>query len=116
MNNDELDFKEILRRLHVWHQELEPRLRAPEHAQAHGQAVQLKRQIEAALACLEFCQKHELHPARLKKAFVLPPVRDFGGEYRVMEDLDSGDCRDWLDPLMDDKREPLYAQAGDVVV
>lgn len=116
MNNDELDFDEILQRLRVWHQELEPLLRAPEHAHAHGQAIQLKRQIETALVCLEFCQEHGLHPARLKNALVLPPASVFMGEYRVMEDCDSGDCKGWLDPLINDKREPFYAQAGHVLV
>jgi hypothetical protein len=112
----ELDFEQIVNKLKTWRDELEPQLHTPSQTDAHTQAVLLKRQIENAVHFLEFCQQHQIQPARLKHAIVLPETRSFGGEYRVMDDEDSRNLEDWKDPIMDGESAPLYLNPGNIVL
>ena len=112
----ELNFARLIERMRAWREELEPQLHEPHRESAHADALQLKRQIEAGLLCLEFCEQHGLHPLRLQKALVLPPPRSFGGEYRVVDDEDSGDPNDWVNPTIHGKQEALYVGIGAVIV
>jgi hypothetical protein len=97
----ELDFEQIINKLKTWRDELEPQLHTPSQTDAHTQAVLLK---------------HQIQPARLKHAIVLPETRSFGGEYRVMDDEDSRNLEDWKDPIMDGESAPLYLNPGNIVL
>ncbi len=114
--SNELDFGLLLEKMRAWREEFKPQLSEPQNESAHAHTLQLKRQIEAGLVCLHFCEQHQLYAGRLQNALVLPPTRSFGGEYRVVDDEDSGDPGDWKDPGIDGTSEPLYVAGGAVIV
>lgn len=62
-----LQFDVVLAELEKRRETLKDELRAPE---THDQALQLKRQLDDAIACLKWCELHQISP--LFKVTVLP--------------------------------------------
>lgn len=84
----------VLEHLNKWREAIIPDLREPA---THEAALELKRQLDHAIACLEFCARHQIRPNC--QVTILPPTltRTLSSEYRIMEDHETEGRGTWTE-------------------
>ena len=107
----ELEFEEVIVKLRAWREEIMVELRSPE---THDKAIQLKRQLDAAINCLEFCQRHQIRPN--SEVVVLPDTQTQtpSSNYRVLEDHETDDREHWVELEINGEQLQLYP--GDIII
>lgn len=106
----ELEFKQVIAKLHEWREQMISELRSPDR----DRAIQLKRELDAAINCLEFCQRHQIHPN--SQVVVLPETQTQtpSSNYRVLEDHETDNSEHWIELEMNGK--PLHLYPGDIII
>ena len=89
-----IDFGEVISGLALWREEILSDLRSQE---THASALALKRQIDTAIACLEMCERFDIHPTA--SVTVLPDLQTMSPScaYRVVEDGETDDKQHWTE-------------------
>jgi hypothetical protein len=97
----ELRFDEVIASLRRWQESLAERLR--DSATRDG-AVQLKRQLDDAIECLELCERYQVRPNA--KVIVLPETetRSPSSEFRLIEDHESDRSEHWTEVMLNGAR------------
>ena len=75
-------------------------------------ALAYKRQVDAAIACLQWCERHQV--AGNSRVHVLPFPRNAFGEYVLLEANEDGDYL--LEAVADTQGQPISPNGGDLVV
>ena len=80
----------------------------------HDDALQAKRQLDDAVNCLQFCQRHQLRFN--SEVTVLPntQTRTPASNYRVLEDHETEARECWVELEINGK--PLHLYPGDIVI
>ncbi len=110
-NKHDLGFEEVTAKLRLWREEIVDELRSPE---THDEAIQVKRQLDAAIDCLEFCQQNQIHSN--SKVLVLPATQTQSpsSNYRVLEDHETDRQEYWVELKINN--EPLHLYPGDIII
>ena len=98
--------------LHTLQQEREnciAALRSQTDAEA---ALAYKQQLDAAIACLQWCERHQV--SGNSPVQVLPFPRNAFGEYVLLEVDENGDCLP--EPVRDRYQHTIAPDAGDLIV
>ena len=108
---NEIAFEEVTAKLRVWREQIVVELRSPD---THDEVILLKRQLDAAINCLEFCQRHQIRPN--SKVIVLPDTQTQtpSSNYRVLEDDETDDRECWIE--LEINGEPLNLYPGDIII
>jgi hypothetical protein len=82
--------------------------------QGHADAMRLKRQLDAAVAALEMCQRFQIRPEG--RVTVLPNLQTMtpACSYRVCEDNETDNPAEWIELRIDGER--LELSPGDIVI
>lgn len=109
--NHPLQFDLVIAQLEQWRDDAKDELRAPI---TRENALELKRQLDVAVECLEFCQRYQIRPTA--HVTVLPPTqtRTPSSEYRVMEDHESENREDWTEVEVDGRQ--FRPGEGDIIL
>jgi hypothetical protein len=107
----ELEFETVTAKLCAWRKEIMVEFRSPK---THDKAIQLKRQLDAAVLCLEFCQRHQIRPN--SEVVVLPDTQTQTplSNYRVLEDHETDKREHWVE--VEVNGEPLQLYPGDIII
>ena len=105
------NFAMVLQRLNLWREEVFVQLRDP---LVHAEALTLKLQFDAAIAALEFCQRHQISPEA--PVTVLPDLKTQtpSSTFRVAEDHESDDKANWVELEINNWHLELYP--GDIII
>ena len=106
-----LQFDRVIAQLEQWREDVKDELRVPATRES---ALELKRQLDVAVACLEFCQRHQIRPDC--SVTVLPPTRTRtpSSEYRIVEDHESENREDWTE--IEVNGQPLRPGEDDIIL
>lgn len=107
----QLEFETVIAKLREWREQVIVELRSPD---THDGALQVKRQIDTAISCLELCQLHQIHPSA--NVTVLPDTetRSPFGDYRIVEDHETENRECWTELKIDGHLLALYP--GDIII
>jgi len=107
----ETDFLAVILKLGLWREEAVIRLRDPE---THAEALALKRELDAAIAALELCQRFQIWPNSV--VTTLPDLQTMTPScaYRIAEDGESDDRAYWTELEIEGKHFEL--SPGDVII
>ena len=87
-------FKSVLPKLRSWRSEVIRSLADPEKQQ---ERVQLKLELDQGIACLEFCQEHDVHPNSRAIVIPNPSMMTPSSEFRLIEDNETDDRDHWIE-------------------
>lgn len=106
-----LELGDVVEQLRSWREQVMNELREPER---HDKALQTKRQLDTAIECLEFCEKHQIRPR--SEVVTLPMTRTAtpSSNYRVIEDHETEHREQWTE--LEIGGEPVNLYAGDLIV
>jgi hypothetical protein len=104
-------FALVRARLSEWRDQLVAQLPTAPDREAK---VALKKEIEEAIRCLDFCERAGIESSA--RVHVLPLLEGRGGfsEYRVMDDAETEDRSSWVEPEIDGDKRRLGP--GDLLV
>ena len=110
-NQHKLEFEAVLFKLRAWREKVIEELRSPETQTA---ALELKRQLDGAIGCLELCQLHQIRPK--SQVTVLPDTqtRTPSSTFRVLEDHETEERTCWTE--VEIGGAPLTLSAGDLIL
>lgn len=103
-------FANIITRLEDWRHEVLEGLRQSPTDEA---VLKLKLELDAAIRCLEFCERHQISPEW--QVIELPAI-DWGSfaEFRLMWDYETEDRSRWQELKINGK--PVRATPGDLLL
>ena len=104
-----LQFSQVL---HTLQQERANCIAALRHQNDDATALAYKQQLDAAIACLQWCERHQV--AGNSPVQVLPLPRNAFGEYVLLEANESGDYLP--EPVRDLHQHIIAPDAGDLIV
>jgi len=105
------DFTAVIHRLGRWRVDVITQLRDPA---AHAEALALKRELDAAIAALELCQRFQIRPEG--RVTMLPDLLTMTPScaYRVMEDQETDDRAQWVE--LEVEGYHLELSPGDIII
>ena len=105
------DFATVILKLGSWRADAVARLREPE---AHAEALALRRELDAAIAALELCQRFQIRPDA--RVTVLPDLGTMTPScaYRVMADQETDDRTQWVELEIEGYHFEL--SPGDIII
>jgi len=83
----------------------------------HGEFLQVKLELDRAIACLRFCEQYGIFEhGEDQSAIIELPVGERGGwtRYRVMDDCETNDRNEWKELQADGK--PVILGPEDIVI
>ena len=104
-----LQFSQVL---HTLQQERANCIAALRHQNDDATALAYKQQLDAAIACLQWCERHQV--SGNSPVQVLPFPRNAFGEYVLLEADESGDYLP--EPVQDLHQQAIAPDAGDLIV
>jgi hypothetical protein len=106
-----IEFEAVICKLKLWHEEALTHIRSPE---THDEALALKRQIEAAIGCLQLCEEYQIRPEA--QVTILPGAPFFPPwtEFRILDDRETERREEWAELEIENESFPLYP--GDIVI
>jgi len=90
----DLVFKSVLPKLRSWRSEVIEGLADHEKQQ---EVVQLKLELDQAIACLELCQEYDVRPISRLLVIPDPSTTTPSSEYRLIEDNETDDREQWIE-------------------
>lgn len=106
-----LNFTTVIHKLDLWREDAVAQLRDP---QAHAEALTLKRQLDAAIAALELCQRFQIRPDAPMTALPNLGTMTPSCAYRVVEDQETDDRAQWVE--LEIEGYHLELSPGDIVI
>ncbi len=105
------EFAAVLEKLNLWRDEVLVQLRDP---LAHAETLTLKLQLDAAIAALEFCERHQIRPEA--PVTVLPDLKTQSpsSAFRIAEDHESDNKANWVELEINDWH--LELSPGDIII
>lgn len=107
----EFEFEEVTAKIRRWREEIVAELRAPE---TYDKALHIKRQLDAAIECLEFCQQHQISPDAEVLVLPMTQTRTPASNYRVLEDHETDQQEYWVELKINN--QPLHLYPGDMII
>ena len=98
--------------LHTLQQERANCIATLRHQNDDASALAYKQQLDAAIACLQWCERHQV--SGNSPVQVLPFPRNAFGEYVLLEADENGDCLP--EPVRDLRQHAIAPDAGDLIV
>lgn len=98
--------------LHTLQQERANCIAALRHQNDDATALAYKQQLDVAIACLQWCERHQV--SGNSPVQVLPFPRNAFGEYVLLEANESGDYLP--EPVRDLHQQTIAPDAGDLIV
>ena len=98
--------------LHTLEQERTKAITALRTQPQDADALAYKRQLDAAIACLHWCERYQV--AGNSRVHVLPFPHTAFGEYVLLEADENGDCLS--EAVTDTQAQPISPNGGDLVV
>ena len=98
--------------LHTLQQERENCIAALRRQNDDAAALAYKQQLDAAIACLQWCERHQV--SGNSPVQVLPFPRNAFGEYVLLEADESGEYLS--EPVCDQYQQAIAPDAGDLIV
>ena len=98
--------------LHTLQQERANCIAALRHQNDDASALAYKQQLDAAIACLQWCERHQV--SGNSPVQVLPFPRNAFGEYVLLEADENGDYLP--EPVQDLHQQTITPDAGDLIV
>src|ERR1700733_14136588 len=90
-------FKSVLLKLRSWRSEVIQGL--ADLGMPH-ETVQLKAELDRAIACLEFCQEHDVRSSSRVLVIPNPSTMTPSSEFRLIEDNETEDREQWIEVKM----------------
>ncbi|MEZ0230225.1 MAG: hypothetical protein ACAI25_16505 [Planctomycetota bacterium] len=111
VTDSETSYTRVRERLAEWRSEVIEQLRG---AGGDGALLTLKLEIEAALRCLDLCERAGI--TGTERVHTLPSLEGRGGysEYRVLDDAETEDREHWTEPEIEGEKRRLTP--GDVLI
>lgn len=93
----EVKFTQVLEKLTKWRQELVEQMRNPSTTQrAREETLQLKSQLDQAIACLQMCERYQIS-LNAKVIEIPPPQNSPSSKYHLMDDGASTERDCWTE-------------------
>lgn len=110
----EIKFTEVLEKLTKWRQELVEQMRNPSTTQlAREETLQLKSQLDQAIACLQICERYQI--SLNSKVIEIPsPQQSHLSKYHLMDDCGSIEKEAWKE--VEVKGKPLAVSPGSLII
>lgn len=110
----EIKFTEVLEKLTKWRQELVEQMRNPSTTQlAREEILQLKSQLDQAIACLQLCERYQI--SLNSKVITIPPLQQGRlSKYHLMDDCASAEQEGWKEVEVNGK--PLAVLPGTLLI
>jgi hypothetical protein len=78
------------------------------------EALELKRQLDDAIGCLELCERHQIRPDANVVTVPEPQTRSPSSEFRLVEDHQSDRREVWTEIMFDG--EPVRPLPGSLII
>jgi hypothetical protein len=110
----EIKFTEVLEQLMKWRHELVEQMRNPSTTErARQEILQLKVQLDQAIASLQLCEKYQIFLGA--KVIEIPtPPSDRLSEYHLMDDCGLTERNSWVEVTVDGK--PIRISPSSLIV
>ncbi len=108
-----IKFTQVLEKLKKWRHELVDQMRSPSTTQsAREEILQLKVQLDQAIACLQLCEKYQISLS--SKVLEIPqPKHDHSSQYHLMDDCGL-EPKYWIEVEVDGK--PIKPSPGFLII
>jgi len=106
-----IHFSEVQEQLGQWRNTVLAQLKDPA---SRPDALRLKIEIEQAMACLGFCERHQIQPNARAVHLPEPKTQSPSSEYRIVEDQETDQREHWIEVSLEGT--PLRPSPGTLLV